>query len=312
MTTDSKWWSKDTVAVVTGGNRGIGYETARIFAEKGLTVVLTTRDSAKGQEAADALKAAGHESIWFYPLDVSNTESAEKLAAWLKSQFGGIDILINNAAVLRGRAGNAVTYENAKDIVETNYYGTKTVTKALLPLLRASDAGARIVNVTSRGGLYNRLASESLKKSFKDEDNYSEELVDSLVTKYLEDAKVGRTAEEGWVPNAGGKVPMYSESKMFLNVYSVQLAKYLSENQPEDHKIFVTSYCPGPTETVMFTEASENGFVTPDGVAVKTAADGADTGIWLALLPKEELQEKNGKFFGERTEYPFGLDPVPF
>lgn len=67
----------------------------RRFAEDGLTVVLTARNSGRGTAALDALKAAGLKSVWFHPLDTLSSESIEALAVWLKTKFGGIDILVS-------------------------------------------------------------------------------------------------------------------------------------------------------------------------------------------------------------------------
>jgi carbonyl reductase 1 len=306
------WWSKDTVAVVTGANKGIGYEIVRGLAKEGLTVVLTARDQSRGQAAVDALKAEGLESVWFHQLDIGSPQSAQVLASWLKSKFGGIDILVNNAAINTGPNGARIEYENAEAIIGTNYYGLTNVTEAVLPLLRPSPAGARIVNVSSRLGLYERLRSETLKKTFRDEERYTKDLMDSLAAKYIEDVKTGRFDEEGWIPDSILAAPMYSESKMFLSGYAVALANSLSKSQPEDHQILVTTFCPGVTQTDMLQGVVKEGYEIPEVLSLKTVADGADTGVWLSLLPKEDLAEKNGKFFGERTEYLFGWVNPPF
>ncbi|CAM6085634.1 unnamed protein product [Calypogeia fissa] len=313
MTTNlTPWWSKDTVAVVTGANRGIGYEIVRQLAGKGVTVVLTARDQSKGQAAVDALKAEGLESVWFHQLDVHSPESVQALATWLKSTFGGIDILVNNAGINAGPKGDDINYENATAMVETNYYGVKNVTEGLLAVLRASPAGARIVNLSSRMGLYDRLKSQALKNVFKDEDKYTTEIVDTLATKYLEAVKMGRSDEEGWIPNHGPSAPMYSESKMFLNSYAIVVSNSLMKSQPEDHQILVSTFCPGVTDTPMFAYSSKIGFEVPEGLWTKSVAEGADTGVWLALLPKQELLPKSGKLFAERQEYPFGWENPPF
>lgn len=305
IATVSPWWSKDTVAVVTGSNKGIGYEIIRGLAGRGMTVVVTARDASKGQAAVDALTAeAGADgmqhSVYFHPLDVNWPESVQALALWLKGKFGAVDILVNNAGANVGPSGKIVVHENAKAIVETNYYGVKNVTEALLPLLRAARGGARIVNVTSRLGLYDRLVSEALKAKFRDEDSITTELIDSMAEKYLEDVRLGRSDEEGWVERKPVKAPMYSESKMFMNAYAITLAKSLSSSET-----VVATFCPGITETDMLARGLKLGFQVPVGYDLKTAADGADTGVWLALLPKEELAPKNGKFFADRKEYLF-------
>lgn len=90
-----KWWTKDTVALVTGGNKGIGLAAVKQLAQHGLTVVLTARDEKLGTAAVENLKSEGIESVHFHPLDVTSSESVEKLASWLKPKFGGIDILVS-------------------------------------------------------------------------------------------------------------------------------------------------------------------------------------------------------------------------
>ncbi|CAM6127468.1 unnamed protein product [Calypogeia fissa] len=137
-------------------------------------------------------------------------------------------VQVNNAGINSGPKGNRLDYDNAKAIVGTNYYGVKNVTKGLLPLLLASRAGARIVNVTSRLGLYDNV--------FKDEDKYTKE-TEKLATKYVEDVKTGRAEEEGWMADNN------SESKIFMNAYAVAVSKSLLKSQPEDHQILVATFC---------------------------------------------------------------------
>ncbi|CAM6097206.1 unnamed protein product [Calypogeia fissa] len=303
--TSTPWWSKDTIALVTGANKGVGYAIVRKLAEEGLTVVLTARDPTKGQTATETLRTeTGLQSIFFHPLEVRSSQSAQTLAKWVKEKFGGLDIIVNNAAV----STITYTYQDAEDVIGTNYYGVKNVTETLLPLLRPSRAGARIVNVTARGGLYERLG-ENLKKQFRDEENYSVELMDSLAEKYLEDKKADRMEEEGWIvgPEECPKLrdPIASESKMLMNGYAMTFAKRFAKSQPEGHRIYVVRFCPGMVNTDMMALALKGGFKPPP-VPMKTPAEGADTGVWLALMPKAEIEAKNGKLFGERKEYPFG------
>lgn len=91
-----RWWSKDTVAVVTGANKGIGFEIVRQLANAGVTTILTARDESKGAAAAAALHAEGLENVLFHPLQVSDSASAATLASWIKGKFGGFDILVSD------------------------------------------------------------------------------------------------------------------------------------------------------------------------------------------------------------------------
>ncbi|CAM6092369.1 unnamed protein product [Calypogeia fissa] len=304
--TSQQWWSKDTVAVVTGANKGTGYKIARQLAQQGVTVALTARDHGRGQAAVDALKKEGLESVCFHQLDVLSSESVETLATWLKDKFGGFDILVNNAGVARGPNGIELEYEIAKAVLETNYYGVQKVTKGLMPLLQSSQPeGARIINNTSGLALYERLGSEKLKQIFRDEENYSEELIDSLATKYLEDVRAGRSQEEGWVE---GKGPMYTESKIFMNAHSMALARSLTKSQLEENNTFLVIFGPGVTLTDMLrnTTSGPDKEIKPlGGFRLKTPEEAADTPVWLALMPREELTSKHWKIYVDRKEYPF-------
>ncbi|CAN5971918.1 unnamed protein product [Sphagnum jensenii] len=146
-----RWWSKDTVAVVTGANKGIGFEIVRQLAKEGITVVLTARDATRGKEALESLKSQGLHNVNFHPLDVDSQESILALAQWLHNTYGRINILINNAGILL--IGKDTTFETVKPVFDTNYFGVKNVTKALLPLLRDdTPGGARVIVVASRAG----------------------------------------------------------------------------------------------------------------------------------------------------------------
>ncbi|MGM1062462.1 SDR family NAD(P)-dependent oxidoreductase [Saccharothrix sp. Mg75] len=135
------------LAVVTGGNRGIGLEVCRQLAARGHEVVLTARDPAKAASAARALGVDHH------PLDVTDDASAADLAAHLTRRHGRVDVLVNNAAVHYDSWQRASSADLAivREAVETNFYGPWRTTLALLPLLRLSDH-ARVVNVSSGAG----------------------------------------------------------------------------------------------------------------------------------------------------------------
>lgn len=87
-----RWWSTETIAVVTGGNRGIGFEISRQFAMHGMTVILTSRDVCVGLEAAKVLQEGGL-NVAFHQLDVLDALSIKQFADWLLQNYGGLDIL---------------------------------------------------------------------------------------------------------------------------------------------------------------------------------------------------------------------------
>jgi NAD(P)-dependent dehydrogenase (short-subunit alcohol dehydrogenase family) len=139
------------VAVVTGANRGIGLEICRQLAAEGYAVVLGSRDSSKGRDAAARLDDAAN--IIPRQLDVSDDESVSAAASWVEERFGRCDALVNNAAIHYDTWARAESADLAvvHEAMETNLFGAWRTTLALLPLLRAADHG-RIVNVSSGGG----------------------------------------------------------------------------------------------------------------------------------------------------------------
>jgi NAD(P)-dependent dehydrogenase (short-subunit alcohol dehydrogenase family) len=135
------------VAVVTGGNRGIGLEVCRQLAEQGHTVVLGSRDPAKGRAAAAGL------DVRVCALDVADDASVVAAARWVREELGRVDVLVNNAAILYDSGARAVTadLDTVHRALETNLFGAWRAVQAFLPLLRESPH-PRIVNVSSESG----------------------------------------------------------------------------------------------------------------------------------------------------------------
>jgi NAD(P)-dependent dehydrogenase (short-subunit alcohol dehydrogenase family) len=136
---------KNKVALITGANKGLGFEIARQLGQQGVTVVLGARDSAKAEEAAKKLKAEGVDAH-AVKLDVTKEADVAGLPAFFESKFGRLDILINNAGVMFDFGG--VTRDAFRQTYEANVIAPYFITQALLPLLKASPAG-RIVNHSS-------------------------------------------------------------------------------------------------------------------------------------------------------------------
>ncbi|KAK4359626.1 hypothetical protein RND71_021855 [Anisodus tanguticus] len=94
----TRWWSKETVAIVTGANKGIGFALVKRMAELGLTVILTARDNTRGMKAIDSLNKLGLH-VYYHQLDVSDTFSIQAFTSWFANNFTALDILVNNAAI---------------------------------------------------------------------------------------------------------------------------------------------------------------------------------------------------------------------
>jgi NAD(P)-dependent dehydrogenase (short-subunit alcohol dehydrogenase family) len=139
------------IALISGANKGIGYEIARGLGAKKITVLVGARDKARGQAAADKLKAEGADAR-FVKLDVTDHETIRCAAEWIGEQFGRLDILVNNAGIGEwGGKPSDVDLAKVREIYETNLFGPIALTQAMLPLLRKSKHG-RIVNVSSSLG----------------------------------------------------------------------------------------------------------------------------------------------------------------
>ncbi|CDX27819.1 putative short chain oxidoreductase [Mesorhizobium plurifarium] len=147
MTTNTDHSGK--VALVTGGNRGIGLETARQLAELDFSVLVGVRDLAKGEAAAKTLGG----KVEAIELDVAAPEAAARAAAEVERRFGRLDILVNNAAIHYDPSARALEpdWTVIREAFETNVFGAWRVAVAFAPLLRASGRG-RLVNVSSEGG----------------------------------------------------------------------------------------------------------------------------------------------------------------
>lgn len=204
------------VALITGANKGLGYEMARQLAQKGITVVLAARDQAKGEAAAEKLRQTGLD-VRFLKLDVTNKRDYTETTAFLGKNFGKLDILINNAGIsadgFAGTSVSATTEQSLRDTFETNFFAPIALTQALVPLLKKSEAG-RIVNMSSILGSQTLHADPSS-------------------------------------PIYNAKALSYDASKVALNSFTIHLAHEL-----KDTNVKVNSAHPGWVKTDMGTDAA--------------------------------------------------------
>jgi NAD(P)-dependent dehydrogenase (short-subunit alcohol dehydrogenase family) len=141
------------LAVVTGANKGIGFEICRQLARNGLRVVLSSRDEDKGREALRVLQQESLD-VDFHVMDVTDGQSIETFARYLDDRHGRLDVLVNNAGISRGSYGTSVlkeTLDTFHEVMDTNFYGALRVSQALVPIMRKDHYG-RIVNVSSGMG----------------------------------------------------------------------------------------------------------------------------------------------------------------
>jgi NAD(P)-dependent dehydrogenase (short-subunit alcohol dehydrogenase family) len=146
------------VAVVTGGNRGVGLEVCRRLVNLGFAVVLGSRDLRRAEIAAKEIDSEG-ERVTPCHIEVDNSVNIDALGEWVKERFGRVDAIVNNASTapdLWAMAGNT-DLSPVAEALDINLFGAWRVTHALLPLLRSSPR-PRIVNVSSEGGSIARIS----------------------------------------------------------------------------------------------------------------------------------------------------------
>jgi len=232
------------LALVTGANRGIGYETARQLAAEGVRVLLAGRDREAVAVAAGELRGAGL-AVQPLVLDVTDTDSIREAAAEVERTYGRLDILVNNAAVRveeYGRNPSQQPLAQWRETFDTNLFGVVEVTRAFLPLLLRSPAG-RVVNLSS---LLGSIGTHG------DPDSYA----------YSDMFK---------------SLPAYSASKSAVNSWTVHLAYEL-----RDTPVKVNAVHPGYTKTGM--NDGEGELEIPDGartgVAMALLDDDGPTGTY--------------------------------
>ncbi len=205
------------IAFITGGNRGIGLETARQLAQTGIKVVIGSRNPEAGKAAAEKLQAEGLD-VEVIRFDITKSADYKEAYDYFDKKYGKLDILINNAGVSKetfGAPNNASTVSPSilRETFDTNFFGTIELTQTLLPLVKKAPEG-RIVNLSS---ILGSLALHADPKS----------------------------------PIYNFNVLAYDASKTALNAFTVHLAHELSGT-----KIKVNSAHPGWVKTEMGTAAA--------------------------------------------------------
>jgi len=199
------------IALITGANKGIGFETARQLAQKQITVLLGARDNAKGESAAARLKSEGLD-VHPIEIDVANEQSIRQAAERVEKEFGRLDILVNNAGTMLDDDKKKVSeqsLETWRRTFDTNLFGLIATTRAFLPLLRRSEAG-RIVNLSSiLGSITYHATPGSPVYDFKTAAyNVSKSAVNAYTVQLayeLKDSKIKvNAAHPGWVKTEMG------------------------------------------------------------------------------------------------------------
>lgn len=148
------------IALITGANRGIGFETAKQLGSEGFTVLIGARNKKNGEEAEAKLKESGIDA-YFIEIDVNDQSSIERAAKEINEKCGRLDVLVNNVgAAFDMNNVLEVDPKILKDTFDINFFSMLAVTKAMLPLIHKSTSG-RIVNMSSELGSLTRLSDPS-------------------------------------------------------------------------------------------------------------------------------------------------------
>ena len=138
------------IALISGANKGIGFEVSRQLGKAGMTVLMGARQAAAGETAAETLRGEGIDAR-YVELDLDRRETTAALAEKIEQEFGALDVLVNNAGITGGALEgppSVADVDTVERVMRTNFLGHLVVTQAMLPLVRKAEAG-RIVNVSS-------------------------------------------------------------------------------------------------------------------------------------------------------------------
>ena len=251
------------VAVVTGANRGIGLAIVKNLSQNhpDLSVYLTARNP----QIVSQLDIINRENVHFHQLDVDNKESIAALRHHMKANHGGIDVLINNAAIRFNPLSKVPFAEKAEITLKTNYFSLRNVCDALYPLLRPH---ARVVNMSSMAGLPQFTVPGQLMKDKLMSPDLTLAELDELMQRYVESAKEpGQCLALGWKENA------YATSKVALSAMSRVDQRNFDKERPDDD-IVVSHVNPGYVITDMTTRT---GFTDAD--------EGSKSAVYAATLP---------------------------
>ncbi|CAG9823094.1 unnamed protein product [Phaedon cochleariae] len=258
---ESSTMSTQKVAIVTGSNKGIGYAIVKGLCEKykGL-VYLTSRDEGRGKAAIEKLKKLGFNPL-FHQLDILDQTSVDTFRDYIKETHGGIDILVNNAAIAFNVDAKETIGVQAEETIKVNYFGTLRVCQSLFPLLRNN---ARVVNISSSAGKLARIPSADLRAKLSRKDLTIPQL-NELVEKFVRAAKEGKMQQDGWGSST------YVVSKVALTALTFIQQRQFDEEKPDRH-VAVNAVHPGYVDTDMTNHKGP-----------LTIEEGARAALFLAL-----------------------------
>jgi NAD(P)-dependent dehydrogenase (short-subunit alcohol dehydrogenase family) len=275
------------VIVVTGANRGIGYSILELFCQKpeinNNVLILTSRNRDEGHIALDNLKRTyplAKDSLHYYYLDMSHGESINKFRKKLIEDFGHINVLFNNAAIVHKNPPKENRSKEIMDVFHTNTWGLINISEEFLPFF--PKKGGSIINMSSQ--VSKMRFSKQLIHRFMDEDlNVSD--LHKLFEEYREAYIKDNLEKTGW-DDKMHHYGCYVMSKVFVNAYTRILDKRLKK---QGINIKVNAVCPGWCKTSMGGEK-----------ALRDPLKGAETPVWVSDFSEEYDETLSGNFYFDK------------
>ncbi|KAI9562230.1 hypothetical protein GHT06_013195 [Daphnia sinensis] len=281
------------VAVVTGSNKGIGFAIVKELCQKfDGDVYLTSRDEGRGGAAVEELGKLGFHPQ-YHQLDIDDEASALRFRDHLQSKYGGLDVLVNNAAIAFKNAAPEPFSQQATETLKTNFFSTLRFCNIMFPILRPH---ARVVNVSSSAGHLLKISGENsvaidLRKKLSSSELTTKELTE-MIEGFVKAAQTGDHLKFGW-PNSA-----YATSKIGISALTrIQQRAFDNDSRPD---IIVNSVHPGYVDTDM---TSHKGPLTIE--------QGAVAPTWLALLPPNVDGPKGGYVWYDKQIVDWVNGPTP-
>ncbi|CAF3547560.1 unnamed protein product [Rotaria sp. Silwood1] len=274
--------SQQRVILVTGANKGIGFEVVKKLAKESPInkniILLGSRDLERGQDAL--VRLGSPSNVYVLQVDISSRDSIARATDEIKCKYGGqLDIVINNAAI----GGLELTVESAREMFSTNYYGIKTLNEHLFPLIR--DNG-RVVNVASAyGSIVLFEASKDLQEKYSSSTLTTVQL-DCLVEGFISAIATNTIEELGYNPKSSYLI--YSVTKAAV----IALTRIEARQWSGAKNVLIISVCPGFCATDINKNAS----------GARPAQFGADSILYVVNAPQSELE--NGCFYRDGQQLP--------
>ncbi|XP_075991802.1 carbonyl reductase [NADPH] 3-like [Anticarsia gemmatalis] len=278
------------VAVVTGSNKGIGFAIAKALLQNfNGAVYVTSRDDTRGKEAVKKLNELGLKPE-YHQLDVTDKDSITKFRDHVKEKYGGIDILVNNAAVVTG----SDSYEESKYVVDINYFSNLTVHDILYPIVRENG---RILNISSDCGHLSNIRNEYWIKRLSSKDLTVDD-VNEFVNWYLEETKNGTFDKENLADD--GTIASYRIAKVALSAVTLVHQKELASRN-----ISINSLHPGLVQTDMTHGvgfySADQAAEAPLKVLLETPATLKGAYVWYDGKPVDWFDSKADYYFKIKT-----------